>query len=93
MLTDVIAAECVYVLESFYEVDRAEIAELMRATIGFRSIDAPGSSTLLRALDLYEDGSDFTDSYLVACAENSGINAIASFDRGIDRVGTVRRID
>jgi hypothetical protein len=31
--------------------------------------------------------------YLVACAESSGVNRIASFDRSIDRVGTIERIE
>jgi len=31
------------------------------------------------------------DAYLVACAERTAIGVIASFDRSIDRVATVRR--
>ena len=31
LLTDLVLAECVYVLESFYEVERTQVAELMRA--------------------------------------------------------------
>lgn len=34
---------------------------------------------------------DFADAYLVASAERSGVGVVASFDRTIDRVGTVRR--
>ena len=34
---------------------------------------------------------DVAYAYLVASAERTGIGAIASFDRTIDRVGTVRR--
>ncbi len=34
LLADLIVAECVYVLESFYEVPRERVAELMRAAIG-----------------------------------------------------------
>jgi predicted nucleic acid-binding protein len=49
---------------------------------------------LLRALEVYEiDRIDFAEAYLVACAESSGINRIASFDRSIDRVGTTERIE
>jgi predicted nucleic acid-binding protein len=29
----------------------------------------------------------------VACAESTGVNKIASFDRSIDRVGTVERVE
>ena len=33
------------------------------------------------------------NTYLVTCAESSGVNRIASFDRSIDRVGTIERIE
>jgi predicted nucleic acid-binding protein len=33
------------------------------------------------------------EAYLVASAESSGVNRIASFDRSIDRVGTIERIE
>jgi predicted nucleic acid-binding protein len=94
LLTDLVAAEVVYVLESFYEVQRPRVAELMRAIVGFPSIVVLDSALLLRALEIYEvDRLDFADAYLVACAEASGVGAVASFDRSIDRVATVRRIE
>jgi len=52
------------------------------------------AALLLRALEVYEvERLDFADAYLVACAEASGVGAIASFDRSIDRAGTVLRIE
>lgn len=91
ILTHVIVAECVYVLESFYEVSREQIVQLMRSTVAHESIVTPGAVAVLRTLDLYLLGHDFADSYLVALAEASGA-LVASFDRGIDRIGTVGRL-
>ena len=94
LLTDLVAAEVVYVLESFYEVERSRVAELLRAILAFRSIVVLDTPLLLRALEIYEvDRLDFADAYLVASAETSGVGAVASFDRSIDRVATVRRIE
>jgi predicted nucleic acid-binding protein len=94
LLPDLVAAELVYVLESFYEVERARVAELLRAILGFPSIVVLDGPLLLRALEIYEvDRLDFADAYLVASAEASGVGAVASFDRSIDRVKTVRRIE
>jgi predicted nucleic acid-binding protein len=94
LLTDLVAAEVVYVLESFYEVERSRVAELLRAILGFPSIVVLDGALLLRALEVYEiDRLDFADAYLVASAETSGVGAVASFDRSIDRVSTVRRIE
>jgi predicted nucleic-acid-binding protein len=85
-------AECVYVLESFYEVERERIAELMRAAIALPAIKTIDRGSLLRALELYErDRLDFAEAYLVAQAEASGVAEILSFDRSIDRVESVTR--
>ena len=47
---------------------------------------------LQRAVEVYEvHRLDFADAYLVAGVERTGIGVIASFDRTIDRVTTVRR--
>jgi predicted nucleic acid-binding protein len=36
---------------------------------------------------------DFAEAYLVACAESTNIGQVASFDRTIDRVSTVERVE
>ncbi len=90
LLADLVVAECVYVLESFYEVKRARVAELMRAAVALPSIQTVDADSLLRALAIYEiDRIDFAEAYLVAQAEATGVAEIVSFDRSIDRVGTV----
>lgn len=92
LLADLILAECVYVLESFYEVKRPRVAELMRAALALPSIAVVDAQLLLRALEVYElDRLDFAEAYLVAQAETTGVQRIASFDRAIDRVTTVTR--
>ena len=50
--------------------------------------------TNVRAIEVYEtDRLDFAEAYLVACAESTGVGCVASFDRSIDRVKTVERIE
>lgn len=94
LLTDLIVAEVVYVLGSFYEVGRRQVAELMRAIISFPPVVVLDSAMLLRALEVYEtDRLDFAEAYLVAQAERSGVGEVASFDKAIDRVTTVRRVE
>ncbi|MGH2935780.1 MAG: PIN domain-containing protein [Gaiellaceae bacterium] len=94
LLPDLIVAEVVYVLESFYEVERERVAELVRAVIGFPAIAVADEPLLLRALEVYEvERPDFAEAYLVASAEASGVETIASFDREIDRVPTIRRLE
>lgn len=92
LLTDLVLAECVYVLESFYEVERPRVAQLMRAAMSLTSIHALAPDVLLRALEVYEvERLDFAEAYLVALAEATGVGEVLSFDPAIDRVETVTR--
>jgi predicted nucleic-acid-binding protein len=94
LVADLVVAEVVYVLESYYEVERVRIADMVRAIIAFRAIRVIDEDLLLRALEVYEfDRLDFAEASLVAGAERAGVGAVASFDRSIDRVRTVERIE
>lgn len=94
VLPDLIVAEVVYVLESVYRAPRELIAQGLRAMVTFPRTRTIDQELLLRAIEVYEfDRLDFAEAYLVASAERSGIGAILSFDRSIDRVPTVRRIE
>jgi predicted nucleic-acid-binding protein len=94
ILPDLILAEMVYVLESFYERPRAQIAELARALLALESVAVVDHDLLLRAIELYESlRLDFADAYLAALAELSDVKRVASFDRQIDRVRTIKRIE
>lgn len=92
LLADLILAEVAYVLESFYELGRTQVADTLRAILAFPSIRVLDAELLQRSVEVYEvHRLDFADAYLVASAERTGIGVIASFDRSIDRVTTVRR--
>ena len=94
LLTDVIAAETVYVLESFYEAPRGQIVEALRSLVAFRSVVCVDPALLLRAAEVYEvNRIDFAEAYLVACAESAGVGVVASFDQSIDRVSSIERVE
>ncbi|MGA2529089.1 MAG: PIN domain-containing protein [Acidimicrobiales bacterium] len=94
LVTDLVVAETVYVLESFYETPREQVAVALRSLIALAAVETVDSALLLRALEVYEiDRIDFAEAYLVASAESTGVNRIASFDRSIDRVRTVERVE
>ena len=93
-LTDLIVAETVYVLEAFYEAPRDQVAGIVRSLLAMDSIVVIDRDVLLRAVEIYDDVRlDFAEAYLVACAESTGVGRVASFDRAIDRVTTVERIE
>ncbi len=93
LVADLVFAETIYVLESFYEVARPKISEAMRALIMMESVSIVDAPLLLRSLEIYEhDRLDFAESYLIASAESTKILQVASFDRSIDRVQSIKRI-
>lgn len=93
LVADLIVAETIYVLESFYEAPRQQVAEAMRSLLAMPAVTTVDPALLLRAVEVYEtDKLDFAEAYLVACAESTGIERVASFDKAVDRVGTVERI-
>lgn len=94
LLPDLVAAETVYVLESFYETPRVQVAQAIRSLVAFDSIVCVDPALLLRAIEVYEiDRVDFAEAYLVASAESTGVGRIASFDRSLDRVHSIERVE
>jgi predicted nucleic acid-binding protein len=94
LLVDLVVAQTVYVLESFYEAPRNQVAEAIRSLIAFDSIVCVDPALLLRAVEVYEtDRLDFAEAYLVACAETTEVGRVASFDRAVDRIDTVERVE
>ena len=94
LLADLILAETVYVLESFYESPREQVAQAARSLLALSSVVVVDPALLLRTIEVYEsDRLDFAEAYLVACAESTGVGRIASFDRSIDRVSTVYGVE
>jgi predicted nucleic acid-binding protein len=94
LLADLVVAETAYVLESFYKAPRSQVAGAIRSLIGFNAIVTVDPAMLLRAIEVYEiDGLDFAEAYLVACAETTGVSTVTSFDRSLDRITTIERIE
>ena len=92
LLPDLILAEVAYVLESYYEVERSQLAEALRSILAFGAIRVVDAALLYRTVELYElERLDLANAYLVATAERTGVGVVASFDRGIDQVGTIQR--
>ena len=93
-LTDLVVAETIYVLESYYELPREQIAITIQSLLALDSISVVDRDVLLRAVEVYEiDRLDFAEAYLVACAESTGVGRVVSFDRSIDRIPTVERVE
>ena len=94
LVVDLVIAEVVYVLESFYRVERARVAELIRRIVAFDAVRVQDEGLILRSIEIYEEHRiDYAEAYLCGCAEGTAGSSVASFDRSIDRVATVIRVE
>jgi len=88
-----IAAELVYTLESFYGMDRKEVAIKLLSFVQSRGIEAVEPVRMVDALQRCRDrGAHFADAYLAASSVELG-SPIASFDRDFDKFKDVQRIE
>lgn len=94
LLPDLIVAETVYVLESYYGLNRDEVAAFVRSVLSYRSIRTRNHALLSKSLDIYQDHRiDFAEAYLAAAAESTEVGIVVSFDRAIDRIPSVTRVE
>jgi len=94
ILDDVILAECVWVLQSFYEEPASRIASTLRGLLLLPNLEAPHKGVLLEALTLYQEYEvDFVDALLAARSHSGGPETIYSFGRHFERLPAVARLE
>ena len=90
LVTDVVFAESIFVLESYYEAPCEDVASAMRALLALPTISVVSPDVLLRALEVYESQRlHFAEAHLVAEAEATGVGAVLSFDKALRRATSV----
>jgi predicted nucleic acid-binding protein len=94
ILEDVVLAEVVWTLASFYRMAKSEIAVALLKLVGADGILSADKETLQLALVLFhEKNLDFADALLAARALQMGENAVYSFDRDFERVPGLTRYE
>ena len=92
-VSPVIVAEVFYTLESFYKVDREEVAGRLSALLSRKGVKVQESERVfdaLRRLKTFNVG--FADAYLAAAASIDSV-PVASFDRDFDRFKDIKRFE
>jgi uncharacterized protein len=93
VLTDLALAETAWALESFYSLDRAEIAAALKGVVESTGIEVLDKRILLSALQNFaQTAVNFVDAYHAAVASAESI-AIVSFDRDFDQFPGIKRIE
>lgn len=90
---DLVAAEVVYVLQSFYRTPRDKIADSLKSFFSLPAIEVERKEIINQALDIYSTTTiDFFDAYLAARARSSE-NPIFTFDKDFSKIDGVVVID
>jgi len=82
LIPSVVIAELVWVLQSFYKLERSEIVPLLNAIMHTHGVDVSEKTVVSEAIALYRDKTiDFIDAWIVAFAKEAGVRAVYTFDR------------
>lgn len=79
--SDMVIAEIVWVLESYYDFTKAEIKEVIDTILETKNIKVANHSRVKEAVNLYASGKmDFIDAYNIAYIKEKGYRKVATFD-------------
>lgn len=93
-VSDTVIFETVYTLERHYRRPKVRIREVMLPLLDLPGIHLPRKGRYRKIFDLYVDlNLSFADAYHAVLADQLRLEEIVSFDRGLDRVPGVRRVE
>ena len=94
LVPDLIIGEVVWTLESFYGFPKPQIAQTLRAFFARDGIVVRDTDLVMDALTLYEEKNiNFADALLGAFALREGPQVAYSFDRHLDRIPGLTRLE
>jgi predicted nucleic-acid-binding protein len=79
---EVVVAEIVWVLESYYKLKKEQIAEMLQAMLATPGLEIINGKLVEKAVNYYvAKNIDFIDAYIVSLMEKLDITGIYSFDK------------
>ena len=95
LMPSIVVAELIWVLESFYRMEAAEIADLVDSILNTPGLTVSDDAIVRSALKRYRTkGVDLVDAWIAAFAQEKGAHEIHTFDkkhfRGIEGVTVVQ---
>lgn len=77
-----VVAEIVWTLESYYELDRADVADKIAKILNTPNLRCESATIVRQAVDLYaERNIDFIDAFHACALQAEGATRIVTFDR------------
>jgi predicted nucleic-acid-binding protein len=79
--SELVIAEIVWVLESFYGFTRKKITEVLTTLLASRNLKIANHTRISHAVSLYSSGNmDFIDAYNIAYMKSKEFTKVATFD-------------
>jgi predicted nucleic acid-binding protein len=93
LTTELVIAEVVWVLESFYKLGNLAIGPMVKAIIATPGLEVINGTLVEKAVERYmAQNIDFIDGYIVAVMEHHKVNEIFSYDKKhLTRIKTILR--
>lgn len=93
VLLDIVFAEVIWTLISFYKWDKDRVISLTSGLLNLQSISA-NRKLLLGSLEFYKKSKiKYTDAYIAASMIEKEEKGIYSFDRDFDKVKGIKRLE
>jgi predicted nucleic-acid-binding protein len=90
-ISDMVIAELVWVLESFYKLPPEEVAEKILYIVNLRGLKITNKKLILDSIaDYISKKVDFIDSYNANYMKHQRISTIYSYDKDFDKLGVER---
>lgn len=94
LTSDMVIAELIWTLQSFYKVPKAEVIEKISILTNTPNLDIPNSGIIAEALIVYSRKNiDYIDAYNAVFMRHHNTSDIYSYDGDFDTIGGIKRIE
>ena len=91
---DTVIFECVFTLERYYKRPKDKIRDALLRLLELPGIVLSGKRRFRQVFDIYVDRNlSFADAYHAVLAEHLKLSEFVSFDRGLDRIPGLNRLE
>ena len=94
LTSDMVIAELIWTLNSFYKVPKDEIIEKVTIIINMPNLKIPNKKLLSEVLALFsQENIDYIDAYNAVFMKNNGCVQIFSYDKNFDCIVNIKRME
>lgn len=94
LTSDMVIAELVWTLHSFYNVPKEEIIEKVTIIVNTPNLKIPNKKLISQVLALFSQKNiDYIDAYNAVFMKRYGCAQIFSYDKDFDRIEDIKRVE